>query len=67
MASRRVAIATGDVEHLSVRADLVPICNQFGTNWNFYEVRRPGFLPLCARCAGMLRRLTALADAKWSA
>lgn len=62
MASRRVAIATGDVEHLSVRADLVPLCNQHGTDWRFFEVHR-SCRALCANCAGVLRRLVALGGA----
>lgn len=52
----------GEVEHLSVRADLVPLCNPYGTDWDFLEVRRPR-LRLCANCAGVLRRLAALGGA----
>jgi len=57
-----VAIPTGLVEHLSVRPDLVPLCNQRSVTWRYFEVSSPG-LPLCGNCAGVLRRLSQLAGA----
>ena len=61
MTSRRVMVATGFVEHLSVHPAMAPLCNQHvWRGWVFFEVRNPR-LPLCRKCRGMLLRLNDLA------
>lgn len=67
----RVTDVVGTVEHLTARADLMPLCGQGGRG-KLFRVNRSGVAtrkdgagpvkPLCGGCLRVLRGLVALAD-----
>lgn len=63
MTTRRVMIAASTRAHLSVRGDLQPLCNQHGTDWDWFAVTKSPTAGLCENCWRIVDRLYELAIA----